>query len=566
MSCCDDKDELAASDIITTESECVDTAPVQPCPATTVVQPCNTVQPCAVPAAIPIPIPYFLGTAQCVQDHGSPCDSDNEVDIKVANAFNLPACGKSALLSVPSIDGLMIGGYLWNPNFGYLRAINFDAATHMITVQNDCQAGNAPVGTSVPACTRFILAPPPAVQAGGGLTTGPYLAVDFTAPPVGQCINLSVTTAAGLVVGKSTAIAGGTYRISAVINASTITICNDGAGVTPNTQVLARNTNGDLQYPLILLDDNACSHTPIYTGKILVCHNGIQAPLIGLLDDQIPVLTAGTQEVTFKSLGIPVVNCTALTVGLTLDPLNPPGSAYLGIVGDTTGFNAADFVTIGSVTFTVQTIDDGTHVHIVPVVDPVAIVSFPAGSPLCQASCCSRLGLLENTIYINQNANGHKTREGTVASATSTDITTGTLTAGGASGLATEGNISVVNAADVPLDVRVRYEGAIQCVLHDTAAQYAQVNHALLISQGVAPGAVAQVIGRPRTFVIPAAAAGGTALHGSEVTHEEVFTIPARTTWIFKFNSSFQYAAGNAVNITVAHHTARIVLSGTSQL
>jgi hypothetical protein len=87
-------------------------------------------------------------------------------------------------------------------------------------------------------------------------------------------------------------------------------------------------------------------------------------------------------------------------------------------------------------------VDDGTHLHIVPVVDPVAIVSFPAGAPLCQASCCSRLALLENTIYINQNANGHKTREGTVASATSTECTTGTLTAGGAAGLATEGNVS----------------------------------------------------------------------------------------------------------------------------
>lgn len=560
MSCCDDDKELSASDIITTESECVDTSPVQPCPATTVIQQ----QSCSAPAIIPVP--YFLDSAQCVQNHSSPCNSDNEVDIKVANAFNLPACGKSALLSVPSIDGMMIGGYLWNPNFGYLRAINFDAATHMITVQNDCQAGNAPIGTSVPACTRFLLAPPPAVQAGGGLTTGPYLAVDFTAPPVGQCINLSVTTAAGLVVGKSTAIAGGTYRISSVVNASTITACNDGAGVTPNTQVLARNSSGDLQYPLILLDDNACSHTPVFSGKILVCHDGITAPLAGLLDGQIPVYDEGTAEVEFKSLGIPVVNCTALTVGLTLDPLNPPGSAYLGIVGDTTGFIASDFVTLGDVIFTVDTVDDGTHLHVIPTVDPVAIVSFPAGSPLCQASFGPRLTLIENTIYLNQNANGHKTRESTGASATSTDVTSGTLTAGGAAVTATEGNISVVNAADLPMDVRVSYEGAIQCVLHDTAAQYAQVNHALLISQGVAPGAVAQVIGRPRTFVIPAAAAGGTALHGSEITHEEIFTIPANTTWIFKFNSSFQYAAGNAANITVAHHTARIVLSGTSQL
>jgi hypothetical protein len=328
MSCCDDdKGELSASDIITAEAECVDTSPL-PCPAPTVVQPCDAAPMCKV--APILPVPFYLQTADCVQSHATPCTQSGGVDVKVANAFNLPKCGSSAILAVPEVSGIMLGGYLWNPNYGYLRVINFDAATKQITAQNDCQAGNAAVGTTVPACTRFILAPPPVVQAGGGGgTTGPYLAVDFTAPPVGQCINISVTTAAGLVVGKSTAIAGGTYRISAVVNASTVTICNDGSGVTPNTQVLARNSSGDLQYPLVLIDDNVCSHTPVFSGKILVCSGGITTPLKGLLDDQIPVLTAGTQEVQFKSLGIPTVACTALTVGITLDPLNPPARRIL---------------------------------------------------------------------------------------------------------------------------------------------------------------------------------------------------------------------------------------------
>lgn len=570
--CCKDDvvAELSEHDIVTSPSEvCPEPACVTPpkaCGTKVIIKGCgcgHTTPVAGCCATAPItPVPFYLETAKCVQDHSSYCSGDDAAAIKVANSFNIPACGSATILSVPGAKNILVGGFLWNPTVGYLRVLSYDANTGQVTAQNDCQTGNAAVGTQIPACTLFIPTPPPSSGSGGGGITGPYLALDFLAPADGQCINISVTTAAGVTVGKNISIAGGTYRISAVIDDETITICNDGAGITANTPVLARNSSGDLQYPLILIDDNPCTRTAVDSGEMLVCHGGVISPLYGLLDGQIPVLDLASGEVIFKSLGIPVVDCTALTAQLTLDPLNPPGTSYLAIVTDTSFFTVSDLVVIGGVQFTVTSIENAINMHVQPVVDPVDPVTYPVGASICAASCCERLGVLEEQVYNNTVLSGADWLGVRGASISGAADIAGDLSVG-ESQASVVTSLDIINSTEFAMIVRVTYRASCAFTITNTAAQYAQVSLAVLANAAISPGGAAvQIRGLSNTFIIPATAA--SAIQQMELTHDEIYSIPAGETWRIKCGASTQYAAGNALLVVIGNQFARLVIDGVA--
>lgn len=72
------------------------------------------------------------------------------------NSFNIPAIGSNAVLNVANLKQLVVGTYIYNPTYGYLRIVSFDATLAQITVTNDGTYGNAAPGAIVPAATPFL--------------------------------------------------------------------------------------------------------------------------------------------------------------------------------------------------------------------------------------------------------------------------------------------------------------------------------------------------------------------------------------------------------------------------
>lgn len=81
--------------------------------------------------------------------------------LEVANSWNIPACSAEAVLSVPGLETVLIGSYIYNPTYGWFQVTAFDSANHQITVMNECFDANAAAGTVVPALTTFIFSAPP---------------------------------------------------------------------------------------------------------------------------------------------------------------------------------------------------------------------------------------------------------------------------------------------------------------------------------------------------------------------------------------------------------------------
>lgn len=320
------------------------------------------------------------------------------------NAFCMPSCGARVSVTFDGVSDIAIGAWMWSFGIGYLEVTSFNANSCEIQLTNPCptECGTqVPAGTPIPACSLFVVTPP-VCTSGGGTGTQPCLASGFVAPIDGACVQIAVTNVNGLSVNKNVSINTGIYRISAIDSAVLITICNDGEGLTPGT-VVDPGTN--CAVPIILIDSNPCLNSQILSGEVLACLDGTQHPLVGTEIGQILVY-AGNGDSVFRTLGIPVLNCSPLTVCLTLDPDLPPDTTYLVIVADTSGFAVNDVVTIGGTVFTVTAIIDGTHMRLLPEETVTVIQIFPAGANVCSADCCTildnRLTIIEKYVIDNQ--------------------------------------------------------------------------------------------------------------------------------------------------------------------
>jgi hypothetical protein len=373
-----------------------------------------------------------------------------------------------------------------------------------------------------------------------------------------------VTNVIGLAVGNNISINAGIYRISAIKSATLITICNDGQGLTPGTVVQYQDSSGNLIVPLITINVNPCTNTTIIEGTILACNGGVMSPLTGLMANQVPVLiNPTTGQVAFQTLGIPLLDCTALTAELTLDPALPSGP-YLIQVTSTAAYTVGEIVTIGVLNFTISNIYSSLVMYLVPVVAVSAIETFPVGATVCSASCCARLTVLEDYVYSNTDAAGHKWLESQVASSTAADTTSGTLTSGQSQN-STIGTLTFVNNSDRPINLVVDYFAQCEYIVNGTAGQYAQVDFEVLGSASLTPGvAPVGLQGIATTSIIPTGAT--TALYQVNGHFKEVYVVPAGLTWVVEFEGSVQFAAGNAASITIAHNFARAVIQGVTQL
>ena len=308
------------------------------------------------------------------------------------NYWNVPGCASGAVVSVPGLTDVVIGSYIWNPLYGYFEITDFDPVAQHLTVQNNCQDGNQPVGTQVPGCTKFIVIDPPGDTSGGNTPLlFPYVALDFVAPADGDCIDIAVTTVNGLAVGKNVQIGSGTYRLESIPSSTLIRICNDGAGITPGTNVIAQNGAGQYQYPIVLIDTNPCTHEGAEEGILIGCVDGVAKPMTGAAVGSVWVLVdAETGRGRYELLDVPTRTCTAITCCLTL---TPGVSSYTIPVGDSSQFTNGDTVQIGTREDrgTITAIPDATHITITLVPTPGSVVDIPPGTSLCIIDCCEDL-------------------------------------------------------------------------------------------------------------------------------------------------------------------------------
>lgn len=347
---------------------------------------------CCGNVSSPTPIqPYCGPTVSCPENHCQEIITQQfAAALKIVNSWNVPNCGGSATLYVSGLISVAVGSFLWNSQYGYFEVVGFDKETNQITVENSCIDGNAPEGTNVPACTYFIVTDAP-LEAGGGGSPGifPFVAIDFTAPLVGDCLLITVTNVNGLVVGKNVQIGSGTYRIESIPDGTHIVICNDGLGITPGTAVIAKNAANQYQYPIILIDANPCTNDPVDEGCLVVCKDNIMSPLGGLWKaGAVPTIIADDScDVEFKLLEVPTKTCTTITCCLTLQN----GVAdYIINVADSSQFTVGDILQIGTRTdrAEVTAIPDGTHIEVTITPTPGALVDIDPGTSICIVDCC----------------------------------------------------------------------------------------------------------------------------------------------------------------------------------
>lgn len=350
------------------------------------------------PIAQSCPQPYYVEVGSCPEDHTKvTCIRQFYTSIKNSNVWNIPACGATAVVFFPDVNSILLGSFIWNTSYGYFEVVSFNPETHEIGIRNNCNDGNATPGTSVLACNEFIVTPPSCCTGGGSQNPDifPYVAVDFTAPANGNCIDITVTSVAGLIVGKNVQIGSGIYRVDGISSGTLITICNDGDGITPGTPVIAKNGAGDYQYPVILIDTNPCTNPTTLSGSLLACDTGTIQPLTGSQIGQVPVLQDPvTGECEWQNLSIPTNTCTNLTASLTITN----GVAnYSLIVADSTQFAINDIVQIGnrSDRLTITGLPDSTHINgtLAPVPGVDGLV--PIGTSVCLIGCCE---VLQNEI------------------------------------------------------------------------------------------------------------------------------------------------------------------------
>lgn len=371
------------------------TTPCTPEPSTCQTSTC-------VPQGLPMsscspcsPQPYYANTSMCAENNKQVQTIIKwSSTLKSLSAFAMPSCGARVRVIFNNVVDVPVGSWIWAYAIGYLEVISVNPYTGEIEVSNPCPegCGQSPVGTPVPACTLFVVTTPLCPSAASGPDSiFPFLAADFTAPADGDCLLISVTNVNGLVVGKNVAITTGTYRIDSIDSPTTITICNDGAGLPAGTIVHALDGAGNLIVPIVLIDSNPCTFPDILCGKVLACSAGVAQPLIGSEDGQILVWDDGEECASFRTLGIPVLDCTSLTTCLTLDPDLPAGTAYLVEVVSTADFVVGQLVLILGRVFEVTDILNATQMRLQPQPDPVVVETYPVNSQVCSADCCTQL-------------------------------------------------------------------------------------------------------------------------------------------------------------------------------
>jgi len=168
-----------------------------------------------------------------------------------AQNFNLPLCGESTIIFSNDLPIIHVGAFIWSSAYGYLEIIGSTETS--LTVTNRCLEGNAPTGTQVPKGSTFIETVDPTFA---NRAEDVFLAVDFTVPPDGVCVQARFTSMVGIPLGAQVSFGGGTYWLTFDFGGGLVQLCNLGSGGTPGTLLTATDSAGNFQYPVTVVSNS----------------------------------------------------------------------------------------------------------------------------------------------------------------------------------------------------------------------------------------------------------------------------------------------------------------------
>lgn len=333
----------------------------------------------------------------CLQDH-----EHTEVyykyttTVKTTTPFNVPKFDNEVEIGLEDVVSVAPGAILWNLKVGGLTVKSYNAETK--TVIATPANINVDFGSLVVAGTEFTIGIPNIGTDGKAeYLDSPYLAADFISPAPGACQEASVTSVSGLGINNKVSVSGYVYRIGAIVNKSTLRLCNDGDGAEAGVVIRFDPEDcGEPSVPLIVYETNPCEATPVSTGNIVVCKDNGLTTIKGEADGQI--LRWNNNHKRWELVNAYLdENCTYLTTCFTVDILD---QAYVATVKNTALFNVDNKVLIDDVKFIINEIVDSTHLKLKPETTFTEITTYPVGTNVCLESCCAWVPqVLEKTIF-----------------------------------------------------------------------------------------------------------------------------------------------------------------------
>lgn len=333
----------------------------------------------------------------CLQDH-----EHTEVyykyttTVKTTTPFNVPKFDNEVEIGLEDVVSVAPGAILWNLKVGGLTVKSYNAETKTVIAT----PANIKVdfGSLVVAGTEFTIGIPNIGTDGKAeYLDSPYLAADFISPAPGACQEASVTSVSGLGINNKVSVSGYVYRIGAIVNKSTLRLCNDGDGAEAGVVIRFDPEDcGEPSVPLIVYETNPCEATPVSTGNIVVCKDNGLTTIKGEADGQI--LRWNNNHKRWELVNAYLdENCTYLTTCFTVDTLD---QAYVATVKNTAIFNVDNKVLIDDVKFIINEIVDSTHLKLKPETTFTEITTYPVGTNVCLESCCAWVPqVLEKTIF-----------------------------------------------------------------------------------------------------------------------------------------------------------------------
>ena len=333
----------------------------------------------------------------CLQDH-----EHTEVyykyttTVKTTTPFNVPKFDNEVEIGLEDVVSVAPGAILWNLKVGGLTVKSYNAETK--TVIATPANINVDFGSLVVAGTEFTIGIPNIGTDGkADYLDSPYLAADFISPAPGSCQEASVTSVSGLGINNKVSVSGYVYRIGAIVNKSTLRLCNDGDGAEAGVVIRFDPEDcGEPSVPLIVYETNPCEATPVSTGNIVVCKDNGLTTIKGEADGQI--LRWNNNHKRWELVNAYLdENCTYLTTCFTVDTLD---QAYVATVKNTAIFNVDNKVLIDDIKFIINEIVDSTHLKLKPETTFTEITTYPVGTNVCLESCCAWVPqVLEKTIF-----------------------------------------------------------------------------------------------------------------------------------------------------------------------
>lgn len=314
--------------------------------------------------------------------------------LEVSQDFNWPGIGDTVTLRACCAEGVAPGAVLYGLGVGYLHVESIPSECEVVA-KNFGEVCNQKVpGEPVAAGIKLLVGVPPCSPSGGGTGQASNVCLEssFLVPEVCSspaengacCVDVQVSSVAGLEIGNRMAIGIREFRLSEIKSPTVIRICNDGGGGLPGALVAA----GDC---FVIIDAGSpCAKDPVEDGVLMVCKNGEQRPVVPGFDRAIMQYNSASGLWEPKSAPA-LPSCTSLGATFSIDSTNPPGTFYVIEVDDSSVAEAGDGVSINLPSgdlkeFTVHSIVDGTHIRVVPAFSFSGVLTFNEGASVCDVT------------------------------------------------------------------------------------------------------------------------------------------------------------------------------------